>query len=106
MDLPTFLTRHQYGEIRLTGHRIGLFHLVYYTQQGDSPEMLSERFPTLSLPLIRQVLAYYRDNRAEVDAYVDACLAEIERQEAMPSSGPSFEELRRRFEALQRGKAP
>ncbi len=106
MELPYFLTRHKYGEIRLTGHRMGLFHLVYYTQQGDSPEMLLKRFPTLSLPVIRQVLAYYQDNRAEVDAYVAACLAEIERQEAMPSSGPSFEELQRRFEALERGKAP
>jgi uncharacterized protein (DUF433 family) len=106
MDLPDFLTRHEYGEIRLTGHRIGLFHLVYYTHQGDSPEMLLERFPTLSVPLIRQALAYYQDNQAEVDAYVAFCSAEIERQEAAPSSGPSFEELRRRFEALQGGKAP
>ncbi len=105
MDLPDFLTRHKYGEIRLTGHRIGLFHLVYYSQQGDSPEMLLERFPTLSLPLIQQTLAFHRDNRADVDAYVAACLAEIERQEAEPRRGPSFQELQRRFDAM-RGKAP
>jgi uncharacterized protein (DUF433 family) len=105
MDLPDFLTRHKYDEICLTGHRIGLFHVVYYAQQGDSPEMLVERFPTLSLLLIQQTLAFYRDNREEVDAYVAACQAEIERQEAKPNAGPTFDELQRRFKALRRSEA-
>ena len=105
MDLPDFLTRQPYDEICLTGHRIGLFHVVYYAQQGDSPEMLLQRFPTLSLPIIQQTLAFYRDNREEVDAYVAACQAEIERRKAEPSSGPTFDELQRRFSALRRSEA-
>ena len=29
MTLPDFLTRDRYGEIRLKGHRIGLYHIVF-----------------------------------------------------------------------------
>ena len=105
MDLPDFLTRHKDGEISLTGHRIGLFHIIYYAQQGDSPEMLLQRFPTLSLSHIQQSLAFYEDNRKEADAYVTACQAEIERHEAEPSSAPTFDELQRRFSALRRSQA-
>jgi hypothetical protein len=32
MDLPVFLTRHELGNIRLTGHRIDLMHLVDFFQ--------------------------------------------------------------------------
>jgi hypothetical protein len=37
MDLPDFLTRWPDGEIVLTGHRIGLYHVVrcYMVGYGD-----------------------------------------------------------------------
>lgn len=105
MDLPNFLTRHTDGEISLTGHRIGLFDIVYYAQQGDSPEMVSQRFPTLSLSLIQQSLAFYEANRKEVDAYVAACQADLDRHEAEPTTAPTFDELQRRLKALSRSEA-
>ena len=104
MELPDFLTRHKYGEIRLTGNRIGLLHVVWYYKQGDSPETILQHFPTLSLELIRKVLAFYHTNQAEVDAYVAECLAEIERQQAEPRRGPDLAELLRRFEEKQRSE--
>jgi uncharacterized protein (DUF433 family) len=99
MELPDFLTRHKYGEIRLTGHRIGLFHVVERHQYGDSAEAIQGHFPSLPLEQVRRVLAFYEKSRAEVDAYVAACRAEIERQEAPPRQGPDLAELQRRLEA-------
>lgn len=70
MNLPDFLTNDTEGEIRLTGHRIGLYHVVQHYNDGDSPEMLASRYPSLPLALIYKVIAFYLDNQPEVDAYV------------------------------------
>ena len=101
MTLPDFLTEHSYRDIRLTGHRIGLFHMVKYYNEGYSPEMLAEQFPTLELALIHKVIAFYLENRAEVDVYVANYDAELEQQRAAAPQGPSLAELRRRLESLR-----
>ena len=82
MILPAFLTEWPSGEVVLSGHRIGLYHVITFHYAGYSPEMLHEQFPTLSPALIGQVLAFYDANRAEVDGYVAACQARIDRQRA------------------------
>ena len=105
MVLPDFLTRDPDGFIHVTGHRIGLLHLMYYYREGDSPERLLQRFPTLSLPLIRQVIAFAEKNK-EVDAYLASCLAEMEQQRAAAPPAPTLEELRRRLQALYPGWSP
>jgi uncharacterized protein (DUF433 family) len=52
MNLPEFLVGHPDDEIRLAGHRIGLYDIVFYYNEGFSPEMLVGQFPTLSLALV------------------------------------------------------
>jgi uncharacterized protein (DUF433 family) len=101
MTLPDFLTEHPYGEIRLTGHRIGLEHVVQFYKEGFSPEMLHEHYPTLPLALVYKVIAFYLENRAEVEAYVSDCAAEIERQRASAVTGPSLTELQQRMKDRQ-----
>jgi uncharacterized protein (DUF433 family) len=101
MNLPDFLTEHLDADIRLTGHRIGLFHVVKYYNEGYSPEMLVEQFPTLELALIHKVIAFYLENRAEVDAYVANYHTELEQQRATAPQGPGLAELRRRLESLR-----
>ncbi len=103
MKLPDFLTEAPFGEIRLTGHRIGLYHLIHDHQQGYSPERLLEEFPTLSLESINKVLAFYRANQEEVDACVARCRQESERERW---AGKTFdvEELIRRRQARERQK--
>lgn len=79
MTLPDFLHEAKYGEILLTGHRIGLYHVVKFYNEGYSPEMLLGQFPTLPLALIHKVIAFYLENRREVDDYVaweDAAVAQ------------------------------
>jgi uncharacterized protein (DUF433 family) len=102
LELPEFLTRNQYGEIRLTGHRIGLLHLVDRYNEGYSPEAMFCDYPTLPLALIYKTLAFYLEHRAAVDAYVAATRAEIERQAGEPPPGPTMVELRKRLEAMGR----
>jgi uncharacterized protein (DUF433 family) len=106
MNLPSFL---EYEDekmdfIRLTGHRVGLAHVVREYNRGSSAEMIAVRFPSLKLSHIYSVLAFYLDNKAEVDAYVAADDAELARQEAewrRTRTTPTLEELRRRFDAMR-----
>jgi uncharacterized protein (DUF433 family) len=105
MNLPAFLTEWPYGEIMLTGHRIGLYHVIFHYKDGMSAEQLHEQYPTLSVELIRQVIAFYHENQAEVDAYVAREQEEIERQRASTPRVYNWEELRRRFEAKKRAEA-
>jgi uncharacterized protein (DUF433 family) len=104
LDLPGFLTRNKYGEIRLAGHRIGLLHIIDRFNEGYSAEGILCEYPTLTLALVYKVIAFYLENQDLVDPYIAACRAEIERQAAAPSPGPNVAELRRRREAMRRAR--
>jgi uncharacterized protein (DUF433 family) len=94
-----------YNDIRLTGHRIGLYHVIYYhREQGYDAAQLHEEFPTLSVELLNKVLEFYRQNREEVDAYVRYCQEEIDRQRAT-GKHIDIEELRRRMRDKKRIEA-
>lgn len=101
MQLPEFLTEVPFGAIRLTGHRIGLFDVVYDRKRGYSPEQLHEEFPSLPLELINKVLAFYEANRVEVDAYMARCDEEMERN-YREGKKIDIEELKRRWIASGR----
>jgi uncharacterized protein (DUF433 family) len=105
MDLPDFLTRHEYGEIRLTGHRIDLMHVVDLFNEDHSPEQLHEEFPTLPLDLIRRTLDFYLANKNEVDAYIARCHEEMERSYAAYEPSPAVLKVRRVMERLRQADA-
>jgi uncharacterized protein (DUF433 family) len=106
MTLPDFLIQGATGEIRLVGHRIGLFHLVHYYNEGFSAEMLACQYPTLPLALIHKVVAFYLENRDEVDTYVAACRDELSRQRAAHPRRIDVTTLRRRLEAMHQAQRP
>src|SRR5436190_957289 len=89
MHLPDFLSEVSPGEIRLTGHRIGLYSIIRMRREGLSAEEMVEEMPSLELEQVRKVLAFHDANRAEVDAYGDAYQAELDRQERAYVPGPS-----------------
>jgi uncharacterized protein (DUF433 family) len=101
MKLPEFVHEAPYGEILVTGSRIGLFHVVSYYNLGESAEQLAERWDTLPLDLIKQVLAFYHENKEEVDAYVAREQATLDHLRATTPK-IDWEELRRRMEAMGR----
>jgi len=105
MDLPDFLTKHADGEITLTGHRIGLYHVVYYYHQGFSPELLACQYPTLPLPLIHKVIAFYLENRDAVDAYCAACRETLDQQQLAQPRPIDIAALRQRLEAKRHAEA-
>jgi uncharacterized protein (DUF433 family) len=106
MTLPDFLSRDPGGAIHLTGQRIGLYHLVHYYNEGYSPEMLLCQYPTLPLALIHKAIAFYLENRAEVDAYVASCRDELDRQRAANPKRIDLATLRQRLEAMQHSARP
>jgi uncharacterized protein (DUF433 family) len=102
MKLPDFLIDHPDGEIRIVGHRIGLAHVVREYNRGSTADLLHLRFPTLSLATIHKLLAFYLENRAEVDAYVAADDVELKRLEELYTrdrKAPTLEELRERMKS-------
>lgn len=61
------------GSPCLSGTRIPVRLVVgYVLHQGMTPEEVLATFPHLSLAAIYDALAYYYDNRAEVDAEIKA----------------------------------
>lgn len=105
MDLPEFLDRDRYGEIRLRGHRIGLDHVVACHTRGEPVARIVARFPSLTPEIIGEVLGFYETNRAEVDAYIARCRSELDWQRENASGGPSLETLRRRRQDLASRRA-
>jgi uncharacterized protein (DUF433 family) len=105
MNLPEFLTETPDGEILLAGHRIDLYHVVRYYNNGFSPEMLAGQYPTLPLSLIHKVIAFYLENRGDVDTYLASCRRQLEElSERLPHV--EVAELRRRMELLRQAESP
>ena len=57
MRLPDYLNNAD-GEIRLTGHRIGLVHVVKAYNDGNTAELIGPMFPTVPLALVHKVIAF------------------------------------------------
>jgi len=72
MALPDFLETDDGGFVHMAGHRIGLHHLVRMYTEGSSPEMIAAYYPSLPLPLIHRVIAFYLENQRDVDADIAA----------------------------------
>jgi uncharacterized protein (DUF433 family) len=87
MDLPGFLTADQDGQVHCTGHRIGLVDIVYYYNEGYSPEMIVGQFPTLPLALVYKVIGFYLENRQQVDDYVSREQQQVEQQRRTTAGG-------------------
>jgi len=77
---------------------------MHFYSEGYSAEMLAGQYPTLPLALIHKAVAFYLDNRGEVDAYVADCKAELERQRADNPGRLELAALRQRLEALARAE--
>ena len=98
MKLPEFLTCGPLGEIRLTGHRIELYHVMKSFNEGRTAEMLHEEYPTLPLGLIYKLLAFYFENKGDVDRYVTEVQNQLDRQEAAHEPSPAEVRIRSMIE--------
>lgn len=99
MNLPDFLTQDRHGFVHIAGHRIGLRHVIELYQNGSTPEMVHDHFPTLPLAVVYKVIAFSLENRADVDAYIRQGREAVDQQAAATQTGLNAAELRRRMEA-------
>src|SRR5688500_14586761 len=67
------------GVARISGTRVALETVLWTFNEGASPEDIVSRYPALSLADVYAVVAYYLNNRAELDAYLQQA-DETERQ--------------------------
>ncbi len=71
------------GELRVTGTRVSLQFIVYEYREGASAEEIATRFPTVTLPQVHALLAYYLANKKNVDDYIaqrEAKAAELRKE--------------------------
>lgn len=100
VTLPDFLIRDDLGEIFLQGHRICLHHVLNAYAQGESPEAIVERYPTLPLSLVHKVIAFALENQTVVDQYLFNVSKTISEQMGKVSSGPGVNVLRQRVQSM------
>lgn len=81
LPLPPFLHITD-EEIRFTGTRIGLFHFVFDYNHGHTAEALYADYPHIPLATIHKAIAFYLENKAEVDRFAAEYQAELDRLRA------------------------
>jgi uncharacterized protein (DUF433 family) len=84
--VPLRLDAH--GTIRVGRSRVTLDTVIAAYQQGASPEAIARQYPAVTLAEAYGAIAYYLQHQAEMDAYLQARLAE---------AAPLREELEDRF---------
>src|SRR4051794_12028063 len=67
---PTPMTVDYKRMVRIAGTRITLDTIVGACNRGDTPEEIVYGFPSLSLAIVYEVIAYYLRHREMVDAYI------------------------------------
>ncbi len=63
--------------------------------EGHTSEMLHDEYPTLPPALIHEVLTFYVENKAEVDAYVAEVESNIEQLHVNYQPGPGILRIRK-----------
>jgi len=91
------------GSIRVRNSRVTLETIVIRTQMGDTVERIHSGFPTVSVSQITAILAWYHDNKADADEYVQQVQAEGKRLRQLIESQPGYKKITR--EELLRRKA-
>jgi uncharacterized protein (DUF433 family) len=101
IHLPDFLEEAD-GEIRVTGHRISLFDMLWEYNQGLTAEEMTLRLPTLKRSTIHKVLAFYLDNQPAVDGYLNDLAAALDEKRRRGRPALSVAELQQRLEQIHR----
>ena len=91
------------GAVRVRNSRVTLETIVIRMQVGDTVEDIHRGFPTVSVAQIKDILAWYFDNQADVDEYIQQLQAEAERIFQWFESRPGYKKVSR--EELLRRKA-
>lgn len=95
--LPAMLERNQEGYISVRGHRIGLHLILEGLFAGDDADQIHERFPSLPLEVVGEILDFARRNQAAMRHYLEHCDEIDQLLYETGRRGPSMAELRQRW---------
>lgn len=85
------------GGVRVQNSRVTLETIVIRTQVGDTVEDIHRGYPTVSVSTIKEVLAWYHENKAEADEYLQQVDEEGERLRQWIESQPGYKEHREKL---------
>ena len=91
------------GSVSVQNSRVTLETIVIRTQMGDSVKRIHRGYPTVSVSQIKEIVAWYFDNKADVDEYIRQGQEEVERILQRIESQPGYKKVSR--EELLRRKA-
>ena len=93
------LPEDEHGVIRVGNTRVTLETVIHAFQRGETPEQIVDDFDVLNLADIYGVIAYYLQNRDEVDEYVRRAEAEAkEMRRDIEARDPDLAGLRERLQ--------
>ena len=58
------------GGLYVAGSRISLASIIVAFQEGDSPETIREKYPSLNLAQVYGAIAFYLNHPSEAEAYL------------------------------------
>jgi uncharacterized protein (DUF433 family) len=97
------------GAVRVRNSRVTLETILIRSQMGNTVESIHSGYPTVSISQIKEILAWYHDNKADVDEYLRQIEAEWERARQWAESQPGYKESREKLlrcrEEMRRRKA-
>ncbi|MGH9899236.1 MAG: DUF433 domain-containing protein [Pyrinomonadaceae bacterium] len=81
----------------VTGSRVSLDSIIYSFWSGESPEAITQSFPTLVLEQVYGAIAFYLAHREEIDEYISRGEVEFEkmRQEARTADPMFYQKMAR-----------
>lgn len=87
------------GTIRIGKTRVSLESVVYHFQHGATAEEIQQKFPALTLAEVYSAIAYFLNNRVEVENYLRRQESEndILQTEIEAKYQPQTVELRKRI---------
>jgi uncharacterized protein (DUF433 family) len=94
------------GTIRVENTRVTLDTVVLSFREGATAEEIVESFPAISLASVYAAIAFYLQNRAEIDAYLKRREGDAERLRMAIESRPEAKEFRERLLARMPGGRP
>ena len=80
------------GAVRVRNSRVTLETIIHRMQVGNTIKRIHEGFPTVSVSQIKDILAWYFDNKAEADEYLRQVEEEGERLRRWIESQPGYKE--------------
>lgn len=83
--------------IRIEGTRVPLETLVETFQEGATPEEIAQKYPSVSLAVIYQVIGYYLQHRTDLDDYVKARTIQREARKVLNESRWPADGIRERL---------